>query len=91
MKRAGAASGGGNSAGGGNGGSAAELELAAPLDAAAAGPADGSLAEAGRRRARFRSAALVDALSTRSLNLSRFRPKTISTSRSSGGPGGIGM
>ena len=54
VKRARAASGGGNSAGGGNGGSAAELELAAPLDAAAAGPADGNLAEAGKRRARFR-------------------------------------
>ena len=91
MKRAGAASGGGNSAGGGSGGSAAELELAAPLDAAAAKPADGSLAEAGSRRTRFRSAALVDALSTRSVKCSRFRPKTISTSRSSGGPGGIGM
>ena len=54
VKRARAASGGGNSAGGGNGGSAAELELAAPLDAAVAGPADGNLAEAGKRRARFR-------------------------------------
>ena len=54
VKRARAACEGGNSAGGGNGGSAAELELAAALDAAAAGPADGNLAEPGRRRALFR-------------------------------------
>ena len=64
VKRATAACEGGNSAGGGSGGSAAELELAAVLDAAAAGPADGNLADAGSRRAFFRAAALDDALST---------------------------
>ena len=41
---------GGKSAGGGSGGRAEELELAAPVDTDAAGPADGNLAEAGRRR-----------------------------------------
>ena len=45
---------GGKSAGGGSGGRAEELELAAPVDADAAGPADGNLAAAGRRRATVR-------------------------------------
>ena len=55
---------GGKSAGGGSGGSAAELELDAAPDAAAAGPADGSLADPGFRKVIFRAAALVDARST---------------------------
>ena len=45
---------GGKSAGGGSGGRAEELELAAPVEADAAGPADGNLAAAGRRRATVR-------------------------------------
>ena len=41
---------GGKSAGGGSGGRAEELELAAPVDADVAGPADGNLAAAGKAK-----------------------------------------
>ena len=91
MKRARGGSAGGGSAGGGSGGTAAELELAAPATARANGLAGGNLAAAGNRRARLRASALMDARSSFSLISSRFRPRIVSMSSSSGGPGGSGI